>query len=335
MPTLPLYTPTDTPGASRRVMAPGGYERWRFDGESASSHMRFVAVIGTGSWHAPDYLRRYARYLRRPTRHPPPVPADYPFGDFAVYDGARPVARFGALYPAGAFSASVEPVAVTIGPNELRRDGDGTYFVTLHGTGSASAGDSLTARLAFRPRWPSAAREIALVGGAGESGHHWVVDAPICDVSCTIVVSDGKGDGRQFEFQGIGYHDHDYGTAPAATEGRARFVGRVLLGDGAYVFAALDRGGPQEVRVLRCSRDGLEEIKDGPARLDWAGETGVSRPYPRELVAGMRLQLCEPRVIESTPDYIRLIYQATANGGTESGTAFCDVENLRGLRHDL
>jgi hypothetical protein len=113
MPTLPLYTPADVPDASHRVLAPGGYETWHFDAESATGDVRLVAVLGAGSPLDAAYLRRYLQYRRRPTRRPPPVPPDFPFAHFAVYEGERPVAQF----PLGAapveFAASPPDPAVT------------------------------------------------------------------------------------------------------------------------------------------------------------------------------------------------------------------------------
>ena len=68
MPVLPLFQTPAHPDAWHRVTAPGGYEWWYFDGEDHSGRFQFVATWFQGFPLHPDYLRRYHRYRRAPTR---------------------------------------------------------------------------------------------------------------------------------------------------------------------------------------------------------------------------------------------------------------------------
>src|SRR6476620_7097979 len=108
MPVLPLFQPPAHPDAWHRVTAPGGGEWWHFDAEDASGRFQFVATWFEGFPLHPDYLRRYHRYRRAPTRHPPPLPGEFPCVYFALYEQGRVLAQFLAQYAPGAFSASAE-----------------------------------------------------------------------------------------------------------------------------------------------------------------------------------------------------------------------------------
>lgn len=335
MPTLPLYTPIDTAGASHRVVAPGGYERWRFDGESESGDFRFVAILGAGWPFSGEYRRQYDRYLRRPTRHRPPVPTEYPTAHFAVYEGSRPIGQWTMRYSARDFAESNDPVWVRIGPNELLCDADGTFAITLCGSATSNASDEVSARLCFRPRWPRAVGDAIPASPVSISKHFRQVTDPLCDVSGTIVVPGAEHRSadarRRIEFIGRGYHDHEFGTAPLATIAQRRFRGRVLFADRVYAFNAL-RSHPSallaDVDLLSFGPHGSPEIASLSASLDWTSHERHLRPYPSELVFGTRLRLSEARVIDSTPAYVRLLYQANADDPTEPGSAFCEVENL-------
>src|SRR3954453_8473600 len=96
MPTLPLYDAAAPPQAYHRVLAPGGYEWWKFlvpvfDGDA---RRLIVLAFHEGGATDVDYIERYRAYLRRPTSHPPPVPREYCAASLivAATDGARALA---------------------------------------------------------------------------------------------------------------------------------------------------------------------------------------------------------------------------------------------------
>ena len=342
MPTLPLYTPADVPNASHRVIAPGGYETWHFDAESTSGDVRLAAVLGVGWPLDSSYLRRYLRYRRRPTRRPPPVPAECPFAHFAAYEGARLLAEFTASADPAEFAASPHEPAVRVGGNELVREPDGALSVRLRGLASRSAatgsgGGCLSAQLVFRPLLPHPPFETALLGPQVSSDlHRWVIAAPSCQVSGSVTLSPDGGDGsragaREIDFRGRGSHDHRYGTGPLGATLRRWASGHAFLGDTAYAFHVarpLDRGLDDDVRVVRCDDGGVRPISEVPSHVDWrAGQARQS--YPNELDCGGRLCLVRPRVIDAAGGRVRLQYLASDDGG-RSGTAWCEVASPRG-----
>jgi carotenoid 1,2-hydratase len=337
MNTVPWYQTPATPDAWHHVTAPGGYEWWYFDAEDPSTDTQVVAILLDGFVFHPEYLRRYARYRRRPTRYAPPVAGEYPCAYFVVYRGGRILAQFMTQYGAGDFAASSERVDVRVGPNRLTADGAGALTLALSGTPWAltargpklQAGVELSGRFTFRPRFahppqerPFFSRELS--GGAE---HRWVVANPLCDVDGEFTVG-----GERVAFNGRGYHDHNYGTGPIGPGLRRWIWGRVLLEDAVSTFhfaRPRDRRLPDEVHLLHADAEGVRELA-ARAEGAWDARTAVGLGYPRELRLGPHLRLSSPRVVDSSPFYLRLTYDADVSGRT--GRAFCEVAYPHRLR---
>jgi len=332
MPTLPLYSPADVPDASHRVLAPGGYETWHFHAESAGGDARLVAVLGVGSPIDVTYLRRYLQYRRRPTRCPPPVPAEHPFAHAAVYDGGRLLAEFTAHADPSDFAASPHEPAVKVAGNEFVRERDGSLSLRLRGVASRGA-SSLSAQLVFRPLLPHPPWETSRLGQhISPALHRWVIAAPRCDVSGTVALTPGgdgsRGGAREIDFRGRGYHDHCYGTAPLAGALRRWAVGHAFLGDATYAFHVarpLERALPDDVQWIRCDAEGARAVQGDPLHVVWTAGRGLRPPYPAELTAGNRLRLVRPRVVDSDASHARLLYHASAHGSGENATAWCET----------
>ena len=217
---LPLYDPTPAdPDGWHAVRSPGGYEWWYFDAEDAAGGLQFVAIFLEGFVFHPGYLRRYARYRSRPTRHAPPLPGEYPCAYFAVYEGGRVLAQFMTQVRPGDFHATGEGPEVRVGDNRLGRAGDGSlrlrlcarpWRLTWRGprrTGS----DQLSADLTFTPLLGKPDGEAD--GGPGRrrreqrtflsremtgAEHHWVIADPLCRVEGEIRLGGAGGArGRQ------------------------------------------------------------------------------------------------------------------------------------------
>src|SRR6202035_598239 len=133
MPTLPLYIPPTNADAWHRVTAPGGYEWWYFDAEDATDDVQIVGILFEGFVFHPEYLRRYARYRRRPTRVAPPLPAEYPCAYLVVYRGGQIAWQCMMQYAPADYQASDAGLDVRIGPNSLRREADGSLRLHLEG----------------------------------------------------------------------------------------------------------------------------------------------------------------------------------------------------------
>ena len=116
MPTLPLYDPSPPhPDGWHRVTAPGGYETWHLDAEDEAGNVRIVVTFSQGSSFDGEYRRRYAEFLRKPTRRDPPLPDEFPSVSFVLWEMGRTIARFAYRYPRDAFVASTASPEVASG----------------------------------------------------------------------------------------------------------------------------------------------------------------------------------------------------------------------------
>ena len=335
MPTLPLYTPGDHPDASHRVAAPGGYEFWRFEAEGSAADLRLVATLGVGFPPHPDYFRRYARYRRRPTRWPPPLPSEYPCAHLAVYEGGSLLAQFTDHLSPHQFAASAERPSVTAGANALTPEPDGSLSLRLRGVPAPVRGgrrvECLAAQLSFRPLAPIRPLEIALPPSADDD-HRWLISNLFCEVVGAVSLSggaDGRG-GRDIAVRGRGCHDHGYGTGPLGAGWRRSVRGTLLLRDRAFVFLIAEpRRGPAApaVRLVEADASGVRDAPAHAAPPPLSDRPNQAAPYPEAIrVAGAgsaELVLQRPRVLESTPSYTRLTYSASV--GADAGEALCEV----------
>jgi hypothetical protein len=325
MPTLPLYTPPAVPDACHRVIAPGGYEWWHFDAESASGDVTVVARIGVGFLFPPHYLRRYRRYRRRPTRHPPPVPAEYPAVQCLVFEGGQLVADAAVHFRPQEFAASERQAEVRVGSNAFVRESNGLLRLRLRCAGSAGlTAGALTVDLDLRPSLPHRPHEIAL--GANADPHHWIVADPLCDAEVRIVGPGPEGiAGKEIRFTGRGYHDHAYGVEPFAVRPVQWVRGRILLHDRALSFqiaGSLNPGDLPQTFLVESDAAGSRAVPAQARGLRPAGGQLINElPDEIHLDAPGRepIRLSEPRLLDS------LWVACTALVGTEKGQALCEV----------
>jgi hypothetical protein len=170
-------TPTPHADASRKIIAPGGYECWRFDASSDDGKLHLVAGLHVGHALDPQYLRRYARYRRWPTRARPPVPSEYCAVTFALLEKSRPALRFvtAARATVDDFNAADDGSSVRLGASHMNRGGgDGVLRLHLRGTYHDR---TIAVNLSFRPQIRAGcdvdlagAREVTGDGAGGAGG---------------------------------------------------------------------------------------------------------------------------------------------------------------------
>jgi carotenoid 1,2-hydratase len=334
MNTRALHTRPSHPDAWHQVCSPGGYEWWYFDAEDKEHDRQLVAILFQGFVFHPGYLRRYFRYRRWPTRFAPPVPSEYPCAYFALYESGKLRRQFMTQYSADAFDAATIQPGVSVGPNRITPDGS-RLELQLEGTpwqltwrGPRLRSERLHARLSFSPRLPHAPVERAFLSRElSHADHHWIIANPLCDVAGMIQLGD-----EQFEFGGRGYHDHNWGTAPLGPGLRSWFWGRILLEDAALTFhyaRPRDPALPAEVHLIQASGEGIAEVATRQVSADWSARS-LFLHYPRRIDLDDVLRLARPHVIDSSPFYMRLKYEATCRNRT--GMALCEIAYPHRLR---
>ena len=341
MPTLPLYTPNAIADASHAVRAPGGYEWWYFDAEDAATDTQIVAIYLHGFVFHPGYLRAHARYVRRPTQTPPPLPDDFACMYLCVYRGGRILTQSMTQLPQQDYAAAIDRVDVRLGRSTLTQTDTGLdlhvedtpWQLTWQGP-KTLIDRTLTADLTFRPTLPHPPQERTFLSRAMTGAeHHWVIAAPRCEVSGNVRVTGTNGDAiGSIPFTGVGYHDHNYGTAPLGPGLSKWFWGRAITDDGVVTFHyALPRGGalPAESHLVIADGTSVND-SDARPRIAFDRRTNLGLPYPSRAEWPGVLTLSEPRVIDASPFYLRLQYTADVKG--RRGTAFCEAAYPHRLR---
>ena len=342
MPSIPLYTSPPNPDASHQVTAPGGYEWWYFDADDQGGEYRMVAILFQGFIFHPGYLRSYDRFIAAPTKNTPPLPAQYPCAYFVLYRGSQIVAQFMSGFRPEAFHAATDRLQVTVGPNQIDTDLSGALQLRLKGvpwvltrTGPKNLeSQRLLARFQFSPAFAQAPMQRRFFSrGWSGADHHWVLANPLCQVTGEVELYDlDKKRGTTISFCGRGYHDHNYGTGPIGPGLKRWMWGRVLMPDHAAMFhfaqpktSSFD----DDVHMLEADQFGLREIPIDRFNADWRLRTNTLLRYPAWVEAGP-MQLIKPKVIDASPFYLRLVYQASVRG--VHGQAFCEIAYPHRLR---
>lgn len=340
---VPMYREPADPDGWHEVTAPGGYEWWYFDADDPATDTHVVAILLEGFIFHPGYLRAHARFARRPTRHPPPRPRDFACAYLVVYRGKRIVHQFMTQYRADQLHASADEARVGLGPNRLWRDETGAYRLSLQGVPwqltargpQTRHGQTLSAELTFRPAWTHPPMErIFLSRRMTGAEHHWVIVAPSCEVNGQLERSDATGNRLdRIAFAGRGYHDHNYGTAPIGRGLRRWIWGRVLDGNRAATFhlaVPRDRALADEFHLVESDESGMRELDVPAPPTRWNRRTLLGLSYPDALQLSDDLRLHSPRVIDSAPFYLRVLYRADFAG--RECSALCEVAYPHRLR---
>jgi len=181
-------------------------------------------------------------------------------------------------YPAEAFTAGAQQADVTIGDSSIQVADDGTYRVA-----GASRDGRLAWDLAYAPRAePWFAADRMTVGSLPWEKMSWLVSMPRALVTGRLLV-----DGRAYEIDAPGYHDHNWGEwipTDALWNWAEYSDGRLALEMGDFIgkpagVVSVDFGG--ERTVFTKGQYWLLHTRWG---LDW--KNGVWYPTESLLVAG-------------------------------------------------
>jgi hypothetical protein len=316
MPTLDLITTPIHTGGSHRVLAPGGYEGWHFDASSDDGTLHLIAGLHEAYALDESYARAYARYRKRPTRVPPPLPKDFSAVTFALYQKDRQPVRFITRgTPPGEVNISSDGSRVRVGASHATRAGErGAIQLNLRGMND---GRTIAANFTFRPliRAEVESEVIERLPGAGL--HRWNPSDPMCDVDGEIAIFDGSGAPPfTIPFAGSGQHQHRYGTRPMAAASPDWLIGRALLEHRVVAFVC---AGGHPATVLTA----LEGAPAETSRLEMPETSrigGAARQHPDRIeLADVVLEY--PQVV-GTSDYERVLLYA-AKSTDQRGTALC------------
>lgn len=309
--TLPLYqTPTIT-DAWHNVTSPGGYEWWYFDAEDLQNDRRIVAILYDGYPFHPEYVRRYARFSRNPTRVTPPRASEYLCAHFAVYHAGQLEQQFKTEHPLEQFEARRDSIYVQMGPNRLSVDNRELKLWL--------GGSNLTAQLKFRDRSSHEAFERPVSAGESRGEHSWIIANAYCEVEGEIRINDATT-----PFRARGYHDHQFGSRPIGKHIERSLRGRVLLDDRCVAFFfAQPRDGAMMSHVVEIDSNTARDVEIKRTEMDWS-RTVAGLRYPAEVHIDDVIRLSNPRPIDPSKYWCRAIYDATVRG-RPAGHALCEI----------
>jgi hypothetical protein len=162
-----------------------------------------------------------------------------------------------------------------------------------------------------------------LRGNAGRvDRHYWVIANPLCEVGGEIRLPTG----RTIRLDGLGYHDHRYGTGPIGPGVRRWLCGRVLQDNQAVAFQITTPSQPDQVdeaHVFKADHSAAGAI--AAPRITWGSDrfTAWGLSYPTAVDIGRTLILRQPRLLDCSPFCMRLMYDAFVDG--ESASALCQI----------
>jgi carotenoid 1,2-hydratase len=324
-----MYDVAAHPDGWHAVASPGGYEWWYFDAESLDGRTRLVAILLEGFVFHPGYLRAYGRFRRNPTKITPPVAGDFPVAYLCLYRDQKIASQFITQVPPGEFDASPDGPRVTLGRNSLHLDDAGDYRLRMTGhpwrvttRGPVTdRGRTLDADLTFAPIVRHEPMERTFLSREmTDADHKWVLAAPCCRVAGTVAGED---------FTGLGYHDHNYGTAPLGPGLRRWVWGRILDDDSADLFhhaEPRDASLPAESHRVTLRNGELAE-SDAAIGVTWGRRSTLGLPYPSTIRLGDDVTLSQPTVVDNAPFYLRATYDAGSGR-----RAFCEIAHPHRLR---
>lgn len=240
--TILLYSEPAMPDGCHAVAAPGGYEVWQFEAVHLAGDRQVVMTAGFGLWNDREYGRGYRRYRRRPTRQAPPVPGDCGRAMVGVYEGSRQLVQ--QAWRLQTLSAQRGRLTVSADGLQIARQDNGAIEIISEKQGSEL-------QLRFTPEHAAGPSDVTLVSSAmTRASHRWVVGDGVCGV---------KGIVNGQPFDGRGFHDQLYGTAPIGDR-IARWIGGQMLIDRKAIAFQIMRGRgfehPDEGQIVEYSETG-------------------------------------------------------------------------------
>ena len=295
---------------------PGAYEWWYFDALSDDGRHALSCIWFLGNPFSPYYRRAALGRPADPFRHNALF--------FALYQEGRLHAYHFTRFSAGQVEAGEAlPLDLRFGPNRLAA-GQGEWRMTL--SDENANGRRLDAALTFAapPPVPGPPEEVS-----PEASHFWLPAAPFCRVAGRVVLREPQNPGaEEIRFSGTGYHDHNWGRLPFASEIRDWYWARAALsGERAVILYHLrPRGGGQAVSHLLLFERGRLVRHDAAPRVRlfrpavnafgtvYATRMGVeSGEWVVRFEFGARL--------DSAPFYVRALCRGILDGknGAEAG----------------
>jgi hypothetical protein len=286
MPLVPLYE--DAPGnSSHHVRAPGGFETWRLRAHDSQQNLLFILSIWNGYLFHPSYQKRYAAYLRHPTRTLPPLPSEYACQELILYQNGRLII------------SSISPLP----PVE-------SFPIIPHSGICLSLGSS---RLDLEPHLPPALTYFETRG----PHHRWILTNPLLKIKGELQL---PALANKLTINAVACHDHRYGMQRAISWNPSWYDGCALFPSCALLF----EGTPTTswLTLYESTLRASPFIEHPIDTISYKRSLFGIR-YPQSFRLADHGTLTNPRILYSSPVRLHLSYEAKSP--TESGHAFVEI----------
>ncbi len=210
---------------------PGSYEWWYFDARSIEGYT-VVIIFYDGN----PFSRRYIKSMELNEGH---TASDYPAISISVYKMGVPLFySFEEFNAEDSFYSGKHPQGKA-GLNSFKgvlKDNRITYEITLNQ--KVENGDHLKGQLSFTSGLFEFGEKTEALSGNGEA-HTWNLVMPACDVNGLLEISGFKS--FSIHFEGIGYHDHNYGNEPMKESFDEWYWGRFHLKDSTLIYYLMNQ----------------------------------------------------------------------------------------------
>lgn len=226
---------------------PGCYEWWYFDARSSDGYTT-VIIFYDGN----PFSRRYIESIERNYGK---TASDFPAISISVYKNGIPLFySFEEFSPKVSFFSVTSPKGNT-GLSHFEgkiKNGQITYEVTLNQ--KVANGDSITGKLLFT----SANFDFGLKQGRlnrGQNDHTWNLVAPAADVKGNLLITGFRN--HNIHFEGMGYHDHNFGNEPMRESFEEWYWGRYHLDEITLVYYLMNQKNHWNKKAWVIDKDGL------------------------------------------------------------------------------
>jgi carotenoid 1,2-hydratase len=281
---------------------PGAYEWWYFDALSDCGHYALTCIWFLGNPFSP--------YYRLASSGQPADPFQHNALFFALYRDGRLEAYHFSRFP---LSQIKMDDGLTFGPNRLAMTRPGVWTMALHDENGN--GRVLDARLTFSapPLQTSIAEAFTT-----DVGHAWLPIAPACSVQAMITLREVQNLSTvPIQFQGTGYHDHNWGQLPFDHDIRDWYWARASFegGKAAILYHVRPRHGKSAKSHFLLFEQGRMTLHDPSphVRLSRTRINGFGTVYASRLVCrsgSVFAQFDFGTRLDSAPFYLRALCTA-------------------------
>lgn len=277
------------------------YEWWYFDAVSDDGQIAVVIIFYEGIPFSPVYndaIRNTGSQKANPENHPAV--------SISVYQHGKPVYYSLVEYRRNDFKITNNPFSISIGGHRfdqhIEKD-DVVYQLKLKE--QLPNGDALDTDLKFTGR----AADKNLLNEEEGDRHVWNLIQPMARVNGNIRITGYRE--YNFEFEGPGYHDHNYGAEPMKNSFKEWYWGRVHFSEAVLVYYVMNKKDNPQHRAWLIDRNNQTVITEfDNIMIDEPQRTVFGLSVCRRLQFEsheIKAEVYQSRVVDNGPFYVRYL----------------------------